>query len=412
MPSPRPRHQVNMSSAVLRAVAGAFAQRQLICGPHVAPFEARFADYIGVPNALGCSSGRDAFLLALQALELEPGDRVLVPDYTLAAVPALVVAMGLEPVFVDADPVSHQMDPEDLERAIDPRCKAVLATHLFGLASDMPRICAIAERHGLVVLEDCAQSCGGRIGGRALGSFGHLAFFSFNTGKNISCFGGGMLVGRDPELWARVQRLAAGWGRQDRGALAVRIARTLVTGAITSRRGFPLTLYPALRLAERLGSEQLDRLMVEEVAPPALPSHPALLADLQARVGLVQLGRLDAVNARTRSHAAILSAALEGLPGVRLPQPLAGAELAHFYLKVEVRDRAGLRQRLLRAGVDSNADDMFACSELEIFAPWARACPVSSRIHAHSLELPNGFHLREPEVRELAQRIRQAVLEG
>lgn len=412
MPSPLPRHQVNLSPAVLGAVAAAFARRQLICGPHVTSFEGRFADYIGVPHALGCSSGREAFFLALQALELEPGDRVLVPDYTLAAVPALVVAMGLEPVFVDADPVTHQMDPACLERAIGPRCKAVLATHLFGLASDMPRICAIAEGHGLVVLEDCAQSCGGRIGGRALGSFGHLAFFSFNTGKNISCFGGGMLVGRDPDLWARVQRLAAGWGRQDRRTLAARIARTIVTGAITSRLGFPLTLYPALRLAERLGSERLDRLMVEEVTQPALPSQPALLADLQARVGLVQLARLDAVNARTRRHAAIIAAALEDLPGVRLPQPLAGAELARFYVKAEVPERATLRQRLLRAGIDSNADDMFACSELEIFEPFAGDCPVSSRIHAHSLELPNGFHLREHEVRELAQRIRQAMLEG
>jgi dTDP-4-amino-4,6-dideoxygalactose transaminase len=412
MPRPLPRHQVNTSPAVLRAVAGAVGQRRLVCGPHVARFEQRFAEYIGVPHALGTASGRHAFLLALRALALEPGDRVLVPDYTLAAVPALVVAMGLEPVFVDADPDTHQLDPAGLERAVDARCKAVLATHLFGLACDMPRIMAAAERHGLVVLEDCAQSCGGRIGGRALGSFGHLAFFSFNTGKNISCFGGGMLVGRDPALWRRVQRVAAGWGRQARGALAGTVGRTLVTGAITSRWGFPLTLYPALRLAGLLGSRGLDRLMVEEVTPPALPEHPALLADVQARVGLVQLARLDEVNARTRAHAAILTQALEGLPGVRLPQPLPGAELARFYLKVEVADRDALRQRLLRVGIDSNEDDMFACSELPIFAPWARPCPESSRIHAHSLELPNGFHLREHEVRELAQRIRGAVLGG
>ena len=406
---PLPRHQVNLSPAVLQAVAGAIGRRQVVCGPHVALFEQRMAAMVGVPHALGTSSGRNAFLLALRALELEPGDGVLVPDYTLAAVPALIVAMGLEPVFVDVDPATHHMDPEALEAAITPRCRAVLATHLFGLASDMERICAIAQRHSLVVLEDCAQSCGGSIHGRALGSFGHLAFFSFNTGKNISCFGGGMLVGRDPELWSRVVAIAQGWGRQDPTALLAAVGRTLVTGAITSRALFPLTLYPALRLGARLGNQGLDRLMVEEVTPPALPASPALLADLQARVGLVQLERLPQVNARTRRHAAILEAALQGIPGVRIPQPSEGAELARFYMKVEVPHRAELRRRLLRAGVDTNADDMFACSELEIFRPWARPCPASSHIHAHSLELPNGFHLEDADVRALAQRVRDAL---
>jgi len=407
---PTPRHQINLSPTVLAAVSGALASRQITRGPHVERFERRFADAVTVPWALGTASGRDAFLLALRALQLQPGDAVIVPDYTLAAVPALIVAMGLEPVFVDADPATHQLDPAKLEAAITPRCKAVLATHLFGLTCDMPRICAIAERHGLVVLEDCAQSCGSTLGDQPIGSFGHLAFFSFNTGKNITCFGGGMLVGRDPEPWERVVSIAKHWGQQQRRALLARVARTLLTGVATSRSGFPLTLYPALRLATRLGSTRLDRMMVEDVIPPSLPRHPALLADLQARVGLVQLDRLDAVNARTRRHAEILQAALEDLPGVRIPQPLPGSEPSRFYLKVEVPDREGLRQRLLEAGVDSNADDMFACSELEIFRPWAQHCPVSSHIHAHSLELPNGFHMSDGEVEQLAQRIRRVFL--
>ncbi len=407
---PLPRHQVNLSPAVLQAVASAIGARQVVCGPDVERFERRFADAVGVPLAIGTSSGRNAFLLALQALELEPGDQVLVPDYTLAAIPALVVAMGLEPVFVDADPDTHQMDPADLERAITPRSRAVLATHLFGLACDMPRICDIAERHGLVVLEDCAQCCGGRLGGRALGSFGHLAFFSFNTGKNISCFGGGILVGKDPELWERVQRIARGWGRQRRRDLLATVARTLVTGGVTSKALFPYTLFPAIRLADALGSQRVDRMMVEEVVPPSLPRQPALLANLQARAGLAQLGRLDAVNARTRHHAEILEAALEGVAGLRIPRPLPAADLPRYYVKLEVPERDALRRRLLQLGVDTNEDDMFACSELDIFAQWARDCPVSSGIHGRSIEIPNGFHLTESDLRDLAARIRQALI--
>jgi dTDP-4-amino-4,6-dideoxygalactose transaminase len=406
---PLPRHQVNLSPAVLRAVASSLRADALVEGPAVARFEERFAEYIDVPWALGASSGRVAFHLALQVLDLPPGSQVLVPDYTLAAIPALVVAMGLEPVFVDADPVTHQLDPEDLERAITPRSRAVLATHLFGLACDMERIAAVAERHGLAVLEDCAQSCGGRIHGRALGSFGDLAFFSFNTGKNISCFGGGVLVGRDPTLRDRARALMADWRPQRRRDLLSTVARTLVTGGITSRRLFPLTLYPALRLASATGNASLDRMMVEPVEPPAPPAHPAPLAALQARVGLAQLESLDAVNARTRRHAELLERELADLPGLGIPKPLPGAELPRYYVKLEVPEREPLRRRLLAAGVDTNEDDMFACSELSIFAPWARSCPVSSRIHAHSLELPNGFHLDEDDLRSIAARVRAAL---
>jgi dTDP-4-amino-4,6-dideoxygalactose transaminase len=183
----------------------------------------------------------------------------------------------------------------------------------------------------------------------------------------------------------------------------------LLTWGITSRAGFPLSLYLALRLADRLGSDRIDRAMVEAVLPPALPSHMEGLADLQARVGLVQLDRLPAVNARTRRHGEILAEALEGLPGVRVPRPLPGCEPSRFYLKVEVPDREALRPRLLRRGIDTNADDMFACSELPIFAPWARPCPVSSAVHARSLEVPNGFALSEREVRRVAQVLREEL---
>ncbi|MFH1462830.1 MAG: aminotransferase class I/II-fold pyridoxal phosphate-dependent enzyme [Pseudomonadota bacterium] len=406
---PLPRHQVHLSAPVLAALGAALAQRQVLHGPHVAELERRWADATEVPFALGTSSGRIAFLLALRALDLQPGDQVAVPDYTLAAVPALLVAMGLEPLFVDVDPLTHHLDVDALERALTPRIRAVLATHLFGLCSDVARLEALCAERDLWLLEDCAQSAGTLLHGRPLGSFGHLAFFSFNTGKNVASFGGGLLVGKAGALWERVRREATALVPPRREKVLSTVARVLVTWGITSRAGFPLSLYPALRLADGLGSDRIDRAMVEAVVPPSLPDRLEGLADLQARVGLVQLDRLPAVNARTRRHGEILAEALEGLPGVRVPRPLPGCDPSRFYLKVEVPDRDALRPRLLRRGIDTNADDMFACSELDIFAPWARPCPVASAVHARSLEVPNGFALSERDVRRVAGVLREEL---
>jgi dTDP-4-amino-4,6-dideoxygalactose transaminase len=409
---PLPRHQVHLSAPALVALGAALAARQVVHGPHVALLEQRWAEAVGVPWALGTSSGRTAFFLALKALDLQPGDQVAVPDYTLAAVPALLVALGLQPLFVDVDPLTHHLDVDALERSLTPRTRVVLATHLFGLCCDVARLERLCAARGLVLLEDCAQSAGTRLHGRPVGSFGQLAFFSFNTGKNVASFGGGLLVGKDPALWERVREEARALVPPRRERVLSTVARVLLTWGITSRAGFPLSLYPALRLELHLGTDRLDRAMVEPVLPPALPTCLEGLAALQARVGLVQLERLPSINARTRRHGEILAEALDGLPGVRVPRPLPGCEPSRFYLKVEVPDREALRPRLLRRGLDTNADDMFACSELPIFAPWARPCPVANGIHARSLEVPNGFALCERDVRRVAQVLREELGEG
>lgn len=406
-----PRHQVNLSPAVLQTALLTILGRQVVEGRSVERFERAFADYTGVDDAIGLSSGRVAFVLALDALELQPGDEVLVPDYTLAAIPGLLLARGLRPVFVDVNPKTWHLDPDALERAITPRSRAVLATHLFGLACDMGPIVEIARRNRLHLLEDCAQSCGTLIGGQRVGSFGDLAFFSFNTGKNIACFGGGMIVGRNPALWSRVRTLSSSCVAPESAAILRNVARVLAIHAITTRTLFPFTLYSALRGGDLLGRDTLDQAMFEKPEMPSLPQSWPRLAELQARVGLLQLQGLGTLNARTRHHAEILASMLRAEPAIGMPEPLDGSIPGRAWFKIRVQERALLRARLRRKGVDSNEDDMSACSTLPIFKDIAGDCPVSKDLHEHAMEIPNGFRLSEDDVREVGRKVLEAMEE-
>jgi dTDP-4-amino-4,6-dideoxygalactose transaminase len=411
LPRPRiyPRHQVHLPASALAALARTLGSGEIVRGPSLERLEAAFAARHGVAGALGLASGRTGLLLALDALGLKEGDEVLIPDFTLAAMPGLLLARGLVPVFVDVDPRTWHLDPSRLEAAIGPRARAVVATHLFGLASDMPAILDIARARGLFVIEDCAQSCGTRLEGGPVGAFGDLALFSFNTGKNMAAFGGGMLLAREPALWERIRGRADALVDPDPSALLRQVLRVLAVHGVTSRTLFPATLYAALRLADLMGSRALDQAMFEPTALPTLPSRHARLSELQARVALTQLDALDAVNARTRVHAEILAGALAEVEGIDFPRPIPGSTPCWSWFKIEVDDRDALRAWLLPRGVDTNEDDMSACSTLDTFRSVARDCPVSARIHRRSMEIPNGYRMSAGDARFVAGRVREGV---
>jgi perosamine synthetase len=142
-------------------------------------FERGFADYVGTRFALATSSCTGALHLALMALGVGPGDEVLVPEVTWIATASAVTYTGAKPVFVDIDPATWCMDPASVRRAITPRTKAIMPVHLYGHPTDMKTISQMAEEHGLLVLEDAAPALGAEVEGRKVGSFGHVAAFSF-----------------------------------------------------------------------------------------------------------------------------------------------------------------------------------------------------------------------------------------
>ncbi len=194
--------------AVVEAITRVVDTRRFILGPEVEAFEAEAAAYLGAPHAIGVSSGTDALLVAMMALELGPGDEVIVPTYSFFATAGCVSRVGATPVLVDVEPVTCNIDVDAVRRAITPRTRAIVPVHLYGQAAEMTPLMALAREHGLEVIEDAAQAIGATYEGRALGTFGRFGCFSFYPSKNLGAAGdAGLVTVNDDEAAARVRLL-------------------------------------------------------------------------------------------------------------------------------------------------------------------------------------------------------------
>lgn len=192
-----------LAGQITEAIARVLASGQVILGPEVRAFEAEIASYCGSNHGVGCSSGTDAISLALHALDIGPGDEVILPTFTFFATAGCVSRTGARPVFVDIDPVTYNLDPVQVENKVTARTRAVLVVHLFGQCADMDPLWRVAERHDLTIIEDAAQALGAEYHGKRAGSLGSLGCLSFYPSKNLGAYGdAGMTVTSDPD-WAQ-----------------------------------------------------------------------------------------------------------------------------------------------------------------------------------------------------------------
>ena len=266
----------------------------LVHGEHCRAFEEAFARYVGVEHAIAVSNGTLALELGLRALGIGAGDEVIVTARSFFASAACIVACGARPVFVDVGRDSQNMAPEAIEAAITVRTRAILCVHLAGRPCDMGRIVDICIRNDLKLIEDCAQAHGAALDGRRVGSFGDVAAFSFCTDKIMSTGGeGGMLLIREPAIWRRA------WAYKDHGK------------NVDKARG-PRPAGSTFRwLHDSFGSNYR-------------------MTEMQAAIGLIQLGKLPGWLARRRANAHVLIDRLGELPGVRVPVPPGGVEHAYY----------------------------------------------------------------------------------
>jgi len=195
-------------SEIDAAIARVLHNTSFILGSEVAAFEKAFAAHVGAHDAAGVASGTAALHLALVALGVGPGDEVITTAFTFIATAEAISMTGAKPVFADIDPATYNIDPEQVERAITPRTKAILPVHLYGNPAPLDPLLDIARRHRLRLIEDAAQAHGAEYHGRRAGSIGDLACFSFYPGKNLGAYGdAGAVTGNDPELLAKVRKL-------------------------------------------------------------------------------------------------------------------------------------------------------------------------------------------------------------
>jgi dTDP-4-amino-4,6-dideoxygalactose transaminase len=191
------------------AIAAVIAQSAFIRGPFVERFEAAFADAVEAPHCVSCANGTDALYIALTALGVHPGDEVITTAHSWISTAETITQAGAKVVFSDTGSDDFTIDPADIEARIGPRTVGIIPVHLYGQPADMDAIMALADRHGLWVIEDCAQAHLARFRGRPVGSFGAAATWSFYPGKNLGAMGdAGAITTADPDLARRMARFA------------------------------------------------------------------------------------------------------------------------------------------------------------------------------------------------------------
>ena len=382
-----------------REVVAAFRRGEAVEGPAVAEFEGRFAAYHYMDAAVAASYGRMAFYYILRALDLPPGSEVIFPALTFWVVPEIARRAGLRPVFVDVDPATFNLDPSKIEAAITERTRAVVPTHLYGQPCEMSEVMRVAERHGLTVVEDCAQAAGARYRGRLVGTFGAASFFSFQMLKGINTYGGGMAMTNDARLAARIRELASAEPPQSAGDLIRRFLAGYASRVGVSPRGFTFWGFPLQAAASLFGHYDLSRFVWEKIRPldPFPRAYRRRYSNAQALLGMRGLAHLDEFNERSRGHAARYTRGLSDCRSVRTPRVLPGAEHVYYQYCIYASDPALASRRAIRRGVDFETTHVDVCSALPLFEEFAARCPGAEETEK-ALQLPVYSRLRPSDV--------------
>jgi dTDP-4-amino-4,6-dideoxygalactose transaminase len=200
----KPQYQ-SLKKELDEAIIKVAESQYFILGPEVTGMEKEFCNYLDCKHAIGVSSGTDALLLALMAIDIKPGDEVIVPTYSFFATAGVVSRLNATPVLIENDPVTFNMDPEDFEKKITSKTKAVIPVHLYGQSADMETIVKIAKSKNILVIEDAAQAIGTQYkDGRFVGTIGDIGCFSFFPSKNLGCYGDGGLVTTNNDDLAKI----------------------------------------------------------------------------------------------------------------------------------------------------------------------------------------------------------------
>jgi dTDP-4-amino-4,6-dideoxygalactose transaminase len=342
------------------AVTAALAACQYIGGPNVKAFEAEAAAYAGVKHAVSCASGTDALLIALRAIGLGPGDEVITTPFTFVATASTVVMCGAKPVFVDIDPLTFNLDLNQVEAAITPKTRAIVPVHIFGQPVHLAPLQALCDKHGLRLIEDAAQSFGADYAGRKSGAYGDIGCTSFYPSKNLSAFGDGGLMMTDNDSLAAELRVLASHGSRVRYHHHV------------------------------LG-------------------YNSRLDEIQAVILRVKLKRLDQFNNRRIAIADSYNRQLAGL----VETPFADGHGRHVYHQYTILSdrRDAIQKALTDAGiacavyypVPLHRQEMFAATHGQV------SLPVTESVAQRCLSLPISPMLRDEQIDRIACAIRQTL---
>ncbi|OQA18436.1 MAG: putative pyridoxal phosphate-dependent aminotransferase EpsN [Chloroflexi bacterium ADurb.Bin360] len=346
-----------INEADVQAVAEVIRSGRLALGPHIETFEALHKDYVGVKHAVAVNSGTSALHLLVRSLGLGPGDEILVPSFTFAASVNAILFERATPVFVDIEPETYNLDPDDLARKVTLRSKAIMAVDVFGHPAEWDAILAVANRHHLRIIDDSCEALGAEYKGRKLGQFGDAAAFAFYPNKQITVGEGGMIVTNDDEI-AALCRSMRNQGRPEMGAWLEHV---------------------------RLG-------------------YNYRLDEMSAALGVSQFRRLESFLQKREHVARMYTERLQGLSWVRPPVVKPHVRMSWFVYVVTLAEgmrRDPLIERLQQLDIPTRG--YFAPIHTqsyirELFGDLSGSLPVTESIADRTVALPFHNNLSEAEV--------------
>ena len=382
---------------------------ELVEGPHIEAFEAAFAERVGGRRAIATSYGRTAFFYILEAFGFAPGSEIIFPALTFWVMPEMARQAGLIPVFADVDPVTFNITASAIERAMTLKTVAVVPTHLWGLPCDMDEIAALAARHSLVVIEDCAHALGATYDGWPVGTFGDAAIFSFQTFKPLNGYGGGMAVVRDPGVARRVAARASQQPPPGIDRVKHRLWHGRVMRLATRPDIFKWTLFPVMYACTRL-HWSIDMYFWENIRSlnPMPEDYGERFSNVQAAIALEGLGHLDAWTARRQLHARRMNTLLD-VPGIRVPGVPPRRTHVYYQYCAYVPSRDTVVEACLHRGIDLETLHVDVCTDLELFGP-ARDTAPGAHETTGTVQIPMYESLSEEQLDCVAGAVRDAVL--
>lgn len=403
------RYSARMTPGTMLILTSSYLKGDLLEGPEIQEFEKDFAMYQEIPYAISASYGRMAFYYILKAMEIPEGSEIIFPALTFWVVPAMAKAAGLKPVFIDIKPDTYNMDPAKIEAAITEKTRIIVPTHVYGHPCEMDEIMEIADRHDLIVIEDCAHAMGSTYKGRKVGTFGKAAFTSFQSLKSINCFGGSMAMTSDPNIASKVREQSYAQPFPQKFPLFKKIFMDYIETKLLGPKAFFFSGFPILYLHSLTGDYNRVTIKTWEKIRPLYPTPKGYckkFTNIQAKFGIRGLEMLDHYNDLVRSNANEYDNALKDIPSIMLPRIIPGAVSNYYQYCIRVSDAYTLSQRAIRRGIDLCNLHIDVCPTLELFSEEYAHCPNAESMK-NTLQLPAYSDLKERDLRWIIREVKQ-----
>ncbi|MCX5700982.1 MAG: DegT/DnrJ/EryC1/StrS family aminotransferase [Candidatus Omnitrophica bacterium] len=405
-----PRNRLYFKKTLLiKAFAFLFTPKALE-GEYVEIFEKEFKDFIGARHAIAVSSGKLALYLCLKYLGAEKGDKVILSDFNVPEVPALLASSGFIPVLVDIDRDTFNINPDLIEQNIDKRTKFIVVTHMFGVPAEIKRICTIAKKHNLKIIEDACQALGSEYQGHKVGIFGDAGYFSLGLLKPLSALNGGIIVTNNNELANNIRKEIAQYSNIERIKLFKDLIKTGLIIFLTNKEVFNYLTYPLLSLLNRFNKQiKFNILQGKEIScisSKALGRMKVKFSNLQAMVGVGNLSILPEIIKNILEKSELLSKLLIE-SGIIVQRSGEGSLSAYFKYVIKVHDREAVLNSLFRLGIDTTYGYMKACSSICSLFKYSTSCTESMLLTNENIYLPVNSLNSNDDVHHLAKTLKE-----